>query len=115
MMQSIKIFFDEKRERGDCMSKRGLTFFCLIVFLSFSLSGCYYFSAKKEIANAENLFSELKGSGGEKLAAYEYCSAEKFLEASKVEFADGDYKHAKGFAERSKSASEAGLAAVKKK
>jgi len=97
------------------MSKRVWTFFCLIVFLSFSLSGCYYFSAKKEIANAERLFSDLKGSGGEKLAAYEYCSAEKFLEASKVEFADGDYKPAKGFAERSKSASEAGLTAVKKK
>ena len=100
---------------GDCMNKRVWTFFCLIVFLSFSLSGCYYFSAKKEIANAEKLLSELKGSGGEKQAPYEYCSAEKFLEASKVEFDDGKYKPAKGFAERSKSASEAGLTAVKKK
>ena len=89
----------------------------VIVFVlsAFALSGCYYFSAKKEIANAERLLSELKGSGGEKLAPYEYCSAEKFLEASKVEFADGDYKPAKGFAERSKSSSEAGLVAVKKK
>jgi hypothetical protein len=87
----------------------------VIVLFSFALSGCYYFSAKKEIANAERLFSELKGSGGEKLAPYEYCSAEKFLEVSKVEFADGDYKPAKGFAERSKSASEAGLAVVKEK
>jgi hypothetical protein len=113
--KSWKIFLVKNVKGGDCMSKRVWTFFCLIVFLSFSLSGCYYFSAKKEIANAEKSFSELKGSGGEKLAPYEYCSAEKFLEASKVEFADGDYKPAKGFAERSKSASEAGLAAVKKK
>ena len=41
---------------------------CLVVFILFSflLSGCYYFSAKKEIANAEKLISELKGAGGEK-------------------------------------------------
>jgi len=110
MMQKIKDL-----KGGDCMSKRIWTFFCLIVFLSFSLSGCYYFSAKKEIANAEKLLSDLKGSGGEKQAPYEYCSAEKFLEASKVEFDEGNYKPAKGFAERSKSASEAGLAVAKKK
>jgi hypothetical protein len=97
------------------MSKRVWTFFCLIVFLSFSLSGCYYFSAKKEIANAEKSLSELKGSGGEKQTPYEYCSAEKFLEASKLEFSQGDYGPAKGFAERSKSAAEAGLAEIKKK
>jgi hypothetical protein len=90
-------------------------FVVFFVLFAFALSGCYYFSAKKEIANAERLLSELKGSGGEKLAPYEYCSAEKYLEVSKVEFADGDYKPAKGFAERSKSASEAGLVAVKKK
>jgi hypothetical protein len=97
------------------MSKRLCTFFCLIVFLSFSLSGCNYFGAKKEIANAEKLFSELKGSGGEKQTPYEYCSAEKFLEASKVEFSQNDFGPARGFAERSKSASEAGLAEIKKK
>jgi len=97
------------------MSKRVWTFFCLIVFLSFSLSGCYYFSAKKEIANADKLFSELKGSGGEKQTPYEYCSAEKFLEASKVEFSQNDFGPARGFAERSKSASQAGLAEIKKK
>ena len=90
---------------------------CLVVFILFSflLSGCYYFGAKKEIANAEKLFSELKGAEGEKLAPYEYCSAEKFLEASKIEFGQGDYGPAKGFAERSKSAAEAGIVEVKKK
>jgi hypothetical protein len=97
------------------MSKKTWTFLFILIFFSFSLSGCYYFSAKKEIANAEKLFSELKGSGGEKQVPYEYCSAEKFLEAAKVEFSQNDFGPAKGFAERSKSASEAGLAEIKKK
>jgi len=97
------------------MSKKVWTFFCLIVFLSFSLSGCYYFSAKKEIANAEKSLADLKGSGGEKQTPYEYCSAEKFLEASKLEFSQNDFGPAKGLAERSKSAAEAGLAEIKKK
>ena len=90
---------------------------CLVVFILFSflLSGCYYFSAKKEIANAEKSFSDLKGAGAEKTAPYEYCSAEKFLEISKMEFDEKEYKAAKGFAVRSRSASEAGLAAAKKK
>ena len=89
---------------------------CLAVFILFSflLSGCYYFSAKKEIANAEKSFSDLKGAG-EKTVPYEYCSAEKFLEISKLEFDEKDYKAAKGFAVRSKSAAETGLAEAKKK
>lgn len=97
------------------MSKRIWTLLCILVLLTFTLSGCYYFSAKKEIANAEKLLSELKGAGGEKQVPYEYCSAEKFLEASKIEFGQNDYGPAKGFAERSKSAAEAGLAEIKKK
>jgi hypothetical protein len=90
---------------------------CLAVFILFSffLSGCYYFSAKKEIANAERLLSELKGAGGENKVPYEYCSAEKFLEVSKIEFNSNDFKAAKGFAVRSTSAAETGLAEVKKK
>ena len=97
------------------MSKSIWTFLCIIVLLTFTLSGCYYFSAKKEIANAEKLLSELKGAGGEKQVPYEYCSAEKFLEASKIEFGQNDYGPAKGFAERSKSAAQAGLTEIKKK
>ena len=97
------------------MSKRIWTLLCILVLLTFTLSGCYYFSAKKEIANAEKLLSELKGAGGEKQVPYEYCSAEKFLEASKIEFGQNDYGPAKGFAERSKSAAQAGLAEIKKK
>jgi hypothetical protein len=90
---------------------------CLVVLILFSflLSGCYYFSAKKEIANAEKLLSELKTAGGERLVPYEYCSAEKFLEVSKIQFDENDYKTAKRFAEHSKSAAEAGLAETKKK
>ncbi len=97
------------------MSKRFLTFLFILVFFAFSLSGCYYFSAKKEITNAEKLLSELKGAGGEKKVPYEYCSAEKFLEASKIEFSQNDFGPAKALAERSNSAAQAGLAEIKKK
>lgn len=87
----------------------------LLVLMSFLFSGCYYFSAKNEIKNAERLFSELKGAGGEKITPYEYCSAESYLNISKLEFSHNDFKKAHGFAIRSKSASEAGLAEIKKK
>jgi hypothetical protein len=97
------------------MSKRVWKFLLILVFFSFVLSGCYYFSAKKEISNAEKLFSELKAAGGEKKVPYEYCSSEKFLEASKIEFGQNDFGPAKAFAERSKSAAEAGLTEIKKK
>jgi hypothetical protein len=97
------------------MSKNIWALLCILVLLTFTLSGCYYFSAKKEIANAEKVLSELKGAGGEKQVPYGYCSAEKFLEASKIEFGQNDYGPAKGFAERSKSAAQAGLAEIKKK
>jgi hypothetical protein len=97
------------------MSKRIWAFLIALVFLSFTLSGCYYFSAKNEIKSAEKLISELKGAGGATLVPYEYCSAETFLEGAKLEFDHNDFKMAKGFASRSKSAAEAGLAEVKKK
>jgi len=97
------------------MGKRSLALLFTVIFFSLSLSGCHYFSAKKEIANAGKLLSELKGAGGEKQVPYEYCSAEKFLEAANIEFSQNDFGPAKGFAERSKSAAEAGLAQVKKK
>jgi hypothetical protein len=45
------------------MNKRSLTFLLIVVFFAFSLSGCYYSAAKKEIANADKLVSELKRSG----------------------------------------------------
>ena len=64
--------------------------------------------------NAEKLLSELKGAGGETLTPYEYCSAEKYLEISRMEFNENDFSSAKAFAERSKAAAEAGLAEVKK-
>jgi uncharacterized lipoprotein YehR (DUF1307 family) len=97
------------------MNRRIGKFLVVFVLFSFALSGCYYSSAKKEMANAEKLFSDMKGRGGEKLVPYQYCSAEKFLEVSKTEFDSNDFKAAKGFAERSKSASEAGLAEIQKK
>jgi hypothetical protein len=64
---------------------------------------------------AEKLISELKAVGGATLVPYEYTSAEKFLENAKLEANESDYKTAKEFASRSKSASETGLSAIKKK
>ncbi len=97
------------------MNRKICKFLVFFVLISFALAGCHYSSAKKEIANAEKLFSDMKGKGGEKLVPYEYCSAEKFLEDSKLEFNSNDFKAAEGFAKRSTSASEAGLAEIQKK
>ncbi len=87
----------------------------ILIFFSFSISGCYYFSARSEMKAAEKSFSELKTAGGQTLVPYEYCSAEKFLENAKLEANESDWKTARNFAARSKSAAEAGLAVVKKK
>ncbi len=98
------------------MSKgRILALLLILVFFSLSLSGCYYCAAKKEMKSAENLLMELKNAGGPAKAPYEYCSAEKFLEISRAEFAESDYGHARDFATRSKAAANAGLVQVKKK
>ena len=97
------------------MGKRSLTFLCLLIFFSFSLSGCYYFSATSEMKAAEQSLGELKAAGGATLVPYEYTSAEKYLEISKIEFTEPGYKPAAEFARRSKAASQAGLAAIKKK
>jgi hypothetical protein len=96
------------------MKKMHLLLVVLVVF-SFLLSGCYYFSANSEIKNAGKLVAELKAAGGDKSVPYDYCAAEKFLEASRIEFGQGDYKPAKELASRSVSAAQAGLAEVKKK
>jgi hypothetical protein len=97
------------------MGKRIWTFLCILVLFSFFLSGCYYFSAVKEMKAAEQLISELKAAGGPTLVPYEYCSAEKFLENANLEASQNDWSHARDFATRSKSAAEAGLSAIKKK
>jgi hypothetical protein len=97
------------------MHKRAWIILWVLILFSFSLSGCYYFSARNEIKNAEKLISELKGAGGATLVPYEYCSAEAFLEISKIEFNENDFKSAKGFATRSKTAAQDGLTEVKKK
>ncbi len=96
------------------MSERTWVCLFILIFFSFSISGCY-FAARSEMKAAEKSFSELKAAGGQTMATYEYCTAEKYLEISKLEANDSDWKAAKDFASRSKSASEAGLAAVKKK
>ena len=97
------------------MSRKTLKSLMILLLLSFFVTGCYYFSAKKEMQNAEKLISDLKAQGGEKLVPYEYTSAVKFLEISTGDFKDNDFKTAQGFAIRSKSAAEAGLAEVKKR
>ncbi len=96
------------------MSKRIWVWFLVLAFFSLSFSGCFYGRAVKEMKAAEQSFSTLKAQGGEKLVPYEYCKAEKFLEDSKLEFGESDYKQARIFATQSRSASEAGLAQVKK-
>ena len=102
-------------EGGGTMNKRISVLLSILFIFSFFFSGCYFFSAKKEIANAESRFSELKAAGGEKQVPYEYCSAMKFLEDAKVEFSQNDFGPAQGFAKRSRSAAEAGLATIRKK
>jgi hypothetical protein len=97
------------------MNKRIWTFLCILFFFCFFLSGCYYFSATKEMKAAERLTSELKAAGGATLVPYEYCSAESYLGNAMREADESDYKAAKEFATRSKSAAEAGLTQVKKK
>jgi hypothetical protein len=82
----------------------------ILVLFSFLLSGCYYFSANKEIKAAEKSVAQLKAAGGDKTAPYEYCSAEAFLAGAKIEFNENDFKPAKELASRSRSAAEAGLA-----
>ena len=78
------------------MSKRLSTLLIILVFFSFSLSSCNYFAARNEMKGAEQSLAQLKGVGGEKVVPYEYCSAESFLEISKMEFDQNDYKAAKG-------------------
>ena len=97
------------------MSKRVCGFLMLLVFFSVSVSGCAYFAAKNEIKAAEMATAQLKGADGAKLAPYEYCSAESFLEISKYVLSENSWKKSREFATRSKSAAEAGLAEVKKK
>jgi hypothetical protein len=104
----------KNQEGGERMSRRGLALLVVLVFFSLSLSGCFYFEAKKEIKNAEATLAQLKSAGGPTKATYEYCSAEAFLGMSRQEFNESDYKHARDFATRSNSAGQAGLAAVKK-
>mgnify|MGYP006267860163 CR=1 FL=1 len=97
------------------MSKRIWMFLLVLVFFSFFFSGCYYFSATKEMKEAEKLFSDLKAAGGQTLAPYEYASAEAYLQISKIEYSEPGYKPAAEFARRSKAASQAGLAEIQKK
>ena len=101
-------------EGGEMMNRRISRFLIILFAFSFIVSGCYYFSSMKEMDNAQRSFSELKGMDGLKLVPYEYTSAEKFLDLSKMEFDENDFIHAQDFATRSKSAAEAGLSEVKK-
>jgi hypothetical protein len=100
---------------GEAMDKRIAGCLTVFILFSFLLSGCGYFSTNKEMKAAEKSLSELKVAGGETKAPYEYCSAEKFLEAGKIEFSQNHYGPARGFIERSKSAAEAGLTEIKKR
>ena len=97
------------------MVKRILALAMVIFLLSFFVSGCFYDKAMKAMNGAERSLSDLKAQGGEKLATYEYCLAEKLLEVAKQEAGESDWTHARDFADRSRAASDAGLAQVQKK
>ena len=96
------------------MSKK-FAFLVVLVSFSLSLSGCYYFSATKEMKAAEQSLSQLKAAGGDKQVPYEYTLAAEYLEVSRVEFSEPGYKPAAEFARRSQAASQAGLAEIQKK
>ena len=96
------------------MNKKPWKLFIVFVLFAFSLSGCYYFSATREMKTADQLLSELKAGGGPARVPYEYTSAEKFLENARREAGENDWKAARDFAVRSKSASQAGLVEIKK-
>ena len=97
------------------MIKRSCAFLVVLIFFSLSLSGCYYFSAVKEMKAAEQSLAQLKAAGGTTLVPYEYTSAEAYLEVSRIEFGEPGYKPAAEFARRSRAASQAGLAEIQKK
>ena len=90
-------------------------FFMVLIFFTVSVSGCCYFTGKKEMDRAEKMFADLKAKGGQQLVPYEYCSAEQFLENAKREANENDWSHAGKFAVRSQSASSAGLSEIQKR
>jgi len=97
------------------MGKKMWLFLVIFVLIPFLLFGCGFNEARNQIQSAEKSFADLKAAGGEKLAPYEYCSAEAYLGISKMFFDKAQYKNAGEFVARSKSASEAGLAGIQKK
>ena len=97
------------------MLRRVLISVLIVCFLLPLISGCAYWAAKKEMASAETTLAELKAKGGATKAPYEYCSAESFLQMSKMEFGENDFQRAKQFAVTSQSASQAGLTEAQKK
>jgi hypothetical protein len=103
-----------RHSRGEVMGGRRGAVLTVLFILCFLVSGCYYFSAKKDMKEATGLVSQLKGMDGAKKAPYDYTSAEKNLEISNMEFQQNDFKAAKAFAERSKSAAQSGLTQIKK-
>jgi len=96
------------------MDRRILKVLALVVLFSFTLSGCYYWSARKEMKEAALLVEQLKAADGLNKVPYEYTSAEKFLEISRLEYDGNDYKGAQKFATISKAKAQEGLSQVKK-
>lgn len=97
------------------MGKRFVISTLTLIGLTSFLLGCSYVAARDEIKTATKLLAELKAAGGERSVPYEYCSAEAFLEAAKLEYEHHDFKASKAFAARSKSAAQKGLEELKKK
>jgi hypothetical protein len=80
------------------MVRKLFVFLLAFSLLSFFASGCAYYRAEREMKNAQALINDLKGQGGNNKVPYEYTSAEKFLEVSRLEFDEYDYHAAENFA-----------------
>ncbi len=97
------------------MSRRIWVLLLVLAFFSLSFSGCFYPKAMTAMKAADKSLSDLKAQGGEKLVPYEYCLAERLLENAKMEASESDWSHARSFGDRSRAASEAGLAQIQKR
>lgn len=69
-----------------------------IILCTGLLFGC---SSRKYVKSARTSFENAEAAGSEKRAAYEYYSAEAYLDFAEHELDEGDHAQAKVFAEES--------------
>ena len=94
--------------------KRTCACLLALLFVGFSLFGCYHYAAKSQIKTTSGMLADMKARGGEKIVPYEYYSAETYLEGAQYELGENDHKDAKKLADRARAAAEQGLSLMKK-